>query len=115
MRYRALDADGDMTFGHGQSDFLIDTPEAVAQAASTRLRLLTGEWFLDVEEGTPYATQILGNNTTPTYDEAIRERILDTQGVESIEDYSSSVAGRQLTVQATVNTVYGATQVAEVL
>lgn len=115
MRYRALDAAGDMTFGQGSRDFLTNTPEAVAQAVMTRLRLLTGEWFLDSDEGTPYATQILGRNTEPTYDQAIRERILDTQGVTALVSYSSSLVGRKLSVDATIDTVYGQATLSEVL
>jgi hypothetical protein len=115
MRYRQLDADGDMTFGGGSSDYLINTPEAVAQAVKTRLRLLTGEWFLDITEGTPYATDILGKNTETTYDPAIRERILDTEGVTQIDSYSSVLNGRRLSVEATIDTIYGQATLSEVL
>lgn len=115
MRYRALTAGEDMQFGRGGANFLVDTPETVAQAIMTRLRLMAGEWFLDVTEGTPYATQILGTNTKPTYDAAIRERIIDTQGVLSLDEYSSDLAGRRLSVSATVTTIYGQAAVSGVL
>lgn len=115
MRYRALDAAGDMTFGAGSTNFLVNTPDAVAQAVMTRLRLLTGEWFLDTREGTPYASQILGRNTEATYDQAIRERILDTEGVDELVSYSSSLVGRRLSVEATIDTVYGQATLSGVL
>lgn len=108
MRYRRIDADGDMTFGGGAANFLVDSPEAVAQAVLTRLRLMSGEWFFDSAEGTPYATEILGERTRSTYDLAIQERILGTEGVTSIATYSSSMDGRALTVEATIDTEYGA-------
>ena len=54
MRYRKLDAAGDFVFGHGAADYHRDSPEAVAQAVLTRLKLHRGEWFLDRSEGTPY-------------------------------------------------------------
>lgn len=109
MRYRALDANGDMSFGAGQSNFLINSPAAVGQAVLTRLRLLTGEWFLDLTAGTPYATQVLGKNTAATYDTAIRSRILGTEGVSGIASYSSSLnpTTRALTITATIDTIYG--------
>lgn len=117
MRYRALDANGDYSFGRGALDFLVNSPEAVAQAVKTRLLLARGEWFLDVEEGTPWATKVLGTGTQQTYDLAIRERILETEGVTEIVDYSSSLNRdtRFLTVTARINTVYGQATLTQVL
>lgn len=111
MRYRALDADGDYSFGQGPGEFLVDSPEAVGQAAKTRLALWTGEWFLDLLEGTPYATQILGENTKGTYDQAIQERIIETPGVTRITEYASTLQGRALSVAATIMTQYGETTI----
>jgi hypothetical protein len=107
IRYRTLSPEGDYTFGQGASEFLIDTPEAVIQAVKTRLALWAGEWFLDLTEGTPYLTDILGVGTQATYDTAIQERILGTPGVAAISDYSSSLVGRRLSVSAKVKTIFG--------
>jgi hypothetical protein len=107
MNYRELDADGDYSIGR----FLVDSPAAVAQAVQTRLRLLTGEWFLDLSGGTPYDTRVLGYNTQATRDLTIKERILGTPGVTGIASYASSVVGRKMTVVARVDTLYGAAQV----
>lgn len=115
MRYRRLDASGDMTFGQSQANFLTNTPEGVGQAVMTRLLLARGEWFLDDTEGTPYRTEILGVNKRPTYDRAIRRRILGSQGVKSILSYSSSLDGRALSVSAEIDTIYGQTTVTGVL
>ncbi len=117
MRYRALDSNGDMTFGHSQTDFLISTPAAVGQAVETRLLLLTGEWFLDVTEGTPYTTEVLGTDMQDTYDLAIRDRILGTEGVVEIVKYSSVLdhEARALRIEATIDTIYGQVTVAQVL
>jgi len=111
MRYRKLSPTGDYTFGQGSADFLVNSPDAVGQAIITRLKLLQGEWFLDVTEGTPYSTQILGKTTATQRDAAIRARILGTQGVKSIISYASSLVGRALSVTAMVNTIYGQTTV----
>lgn len=113
MRYRKLDANRDYSFGRGQTDFLINSPEAVAQAIRTRLDLATGEWFLNTAEGTPYSSQILGNNTYSIYDTAIKERIVGTEGVVGITDYTSNFnpSSRSLSVTATVETLYGTTTV----
>lgn len=112
MRYRALSPDGDFVFGQGTSEFLVNSPAAVAQAVQTRLLLIEGEWFLDVNEGTPYPTQILGTGTRDIYDQAIQERILGTEGVLSIESYSSFYASdRSLSVSCLINTIFGQAQV----
>lgn len=113
MRYRKLSATGDYVFGGQQADFYKDVPEGVGQAVLTRLRLLRGEWFLDKTEGTPWSTEVLGKYTNGTYDAAIRQRILGTQGVLQITEYSSSVdtEKRALSVTATISTIYGPTTV----
>lgn len=117
MKYRALTSTGDYQMGQGSAQWLVNTPEAVAQAVQTRLRLMTGEWFLDTTEGTDYANKILGTGTTGSYDLEIRERILDTTGVVSIDEYSSSIdtTVRALTVSATITTIYGTTNIKQVL
>lgn len=104
-----MDANGDSTFGQGSANFLSNSPQAVAQLVTTRLKLNVGEWFLDTTEGTPWTTEILGVRTQATRDAAIKRRILATPGVSSIDNYSSTVVGRQLTVSATLTTIYGAT------
>jgi hypothetical protein len=100
---------GDMTFGQGSQNFLINSPAAVAQAIGTRLRLWTNEWFLDLTEGTPWLSQVLGTHTINLYDQAITQRILGTPGVVSLASYASQLnrATRKLTVEAVVNTQYG--------
>jgi hypothetical protein len=110
MRYRALSPTGDFVFGQGAAQILVDSPSAVAQAVQTRLALSQGEWFLDLTEGTPYDTKILGENTQSVYDQAIQERILGTSGVVGIADYSSVLdQDRHLSVSATIMTIYGST------
>lgn len=117
MRNRKLSPTGDYVFGQGSTEFLIDTPDAVAQAVLTRLKLVRGEWFDDLNEGTPWRTEILGENTQDTYDIALREVILDTPGVVRIDTYASVLDGqtRSLQVVARITTVYGQTTINEVL
>jgi hypothetical protein len=109
MRYRKLSPAGDFTFGRGQADFLIDSAETVAQAVTTRLRLMLREWFLDLTEGTPYLPSVLGAGTTATYDNIIKQRILGTPGVTGIQRYTSSKDPntRALTVEVQITTNYG--------
>lgn len=108
-----MDQNGDYVFGPG-AFWMVDTPEAVAQAVLTRLRLFAREWFLDQREGLDLE-QVLGYGTQATRDQQVQERILGTQGVTGISAYSSRVSGRDFIVTAaTVETLYGRAQLNEV-
>jgi len=113
MRYRTLTASGDYTFGHGPSEFLVNSPATVAQAVLTALLLHQGEWFLDTTVGMPWETQVLGYGTQSLYDAAIKAAILSVEGVQAITSYSSSLnrTTRALTVNATISTIYGSANV----
>jgi len=116
VKYRRLDENGDYVFGKQANNFYVDVPDAPAQAVGTRLKLLTGEWFLDLSEGCPYNPQVLGNRTLSTYDMAIQQTITETPGVLRLVDYSSEVGNdRDLTVVATIDTIYGQATLQEVL
>lgn len=115
MKYRKLDSDGDYSFGHGSTDWWTDVPDAPAQAVHTRLGLWQGEWFLDSREGMPWTTEVLGKYTESTRDVAIKDHILQTEGVTSIEDYYSDLNRdtRFFSGGVTVNTVYGSVSIVE--
>ena len=117
MIYRKLDKDGDYTFGLQAGNFYKNSPEAVGQAAKTRLGLIQGEWFLDTTEGTPYNSQILGAGTVSRYDQAIQEVILGTHGAQGLAAYSSSVdpSNRAAKVECTIDTVYGQTSISQTI
>ena len=109
MRYRKLDAAGDYTFGNRQNDFHRDTPHTVAQAVQTRLALFTGEWFLNIADGTPWRTEVLGKTPLKSVDMVIGERILGTPGVTRITRYTSvfNIDTRTLSMTAAIDTLYG--------
>lgn len=113
MRYRKLSPSGDFLFGQG-ANFLVNTPETVAQAVSTRLKLYAGQWFLDFREGLDL-DNILGYGTQATRDQELQQRILGTQGVLGLTAYASSMNGRAFTVTATIDTIYGSAAINEVL
>lgn len=106
MRVRALDASGDMQFGHGSADFYLNSAAGVAQCILTRLWLFKGEWFLDTTQGTDWYGKILGRHRAGSYDGEIKRVILGTQGVAQIIAYSSSLDNRRLTIGTTVETIY---------
>lgn len=113
MRYRREDEDGDYTFGQGDDTWLINSPECVAQAVKTRFMLWYGQWFLDTTEGTPWIQSVLGRQRPEIYNLAIRQRILETQGVKAITAFDSNrdTKTRRVTFSATIETIYGITTV----
>lgn len=109
MRYRREDSKGDYTFGSGDEAWLINSPEAVAQAVLTRFNLWYGQWFLDTTAGTPWIQSVLGRQKPEIYDLAIRQRILETQGVHAIRSFNTTVntATRRVQFFAEIDTLYG--------
>ena len=108
MRVRKLDKAGDMIFGRS-NEYYVDEANAVAQDAMTRLKLWRGQWFLDTTEGTPWIQEILGKHQGA--DAVIRKRILETDGVQTLDDFEAILDPdtRTLTVSATISTIYGDT------
>jgi len=101
---------GDMLFGHGDGNFLQDSPDVVAQAVGTRLKLWSGEWFLDSAEGTPYLLGVFRNGGRQQLEPIMRDRIRATQGVLAITSLStfSDPDARTASVSADLETIYGA-------
>ena len=108
MRYRALDENGDMTFGGNNKNFLKDI-KAVIQAIKTRLKLLKGEWWENAEAGFPLFQDILGNYDKLKIKNRIVERIQQTQGVLSVADIEIEYENRKFNFNCTVSTIYGDT------
>lgn len=106
MRYRQLDSAGDYCVS---LPYFVNTPQTVAQAVLTRLKLWQGEWFLNVTDGTPYNQSIVGKQFNVNPDTYIKQRILGTPGVTSILSFQSTYNGstRALNVTASISTLYG--------
>lgn len=116
MIYRMLDKDGDYVLGQGKSQFLSGS-EAVAQAIVTHIKLLLGEWWEDVNQGTPLFQSILGKPGSEEHlnsvDNIYKAMILSTEldglslvhSLDNYErDYNSST--RAYKFIATVTTIY---------
>ena len=108
MRVRQLSPTNDMTFGKGSLNFIVDTPQGVAQCVQTSLGLLKGEWFLDTSVGLDLLGKIIGYKPASSYDGEIQRVILGTVGVSSITSYAYTLQNRQLSVNATIATIYDA-------
>lgn len=116
MIYRTLDKDGDYVLGRGNSQFLSGS-EAVAQAIITHIKLLLGEWWEDVNQGTPLFQSILGkpgseehlNSVDNIYKAMILSTELDGEPlIHSMDNYEREYnsATRAYKFTATVTTIY---------
>jgi hypothetical protein len=100
-------------FGNGQQNFLINSPEAVGQAVETSLRLWLGEWYLNINDGTPWLEGVFGYNSQDEADQTLIQTILAVQGVQNLENWQSSVdpiTRAYTSISATLDTIYGQTQ-----
>ena len=109
MRYRKLDDNGDHSFGSSENNFYINSPDAIRQSILTRLRLWLGEWFADTSDGTGWNQTILGKQSQGLYELTLRQRVLETPGVVTIDTFESTLdpQTRRLSVVMSVNTIYG--------
>ncbi len=89
---------------------LCDGAERVRQQIKIKLKLFSGEWFLDTEFGTPYLEKILGKQLTLAGAvAALKKSILQVDGVEHITrfDFNFNRSTRQLDVDFDVMSAYG--------
>jgi len=98
-----------MQFGNGAADYWINDARGVGQLVETRLLLWTGQWYLNVDDGTPWLTRVLGKYTADFRDVTIQQRILATPNVTGIQGYNSQTdrQTRAWTVEATIETSFG--------
>lgn len=111
MKIRKLDTNGDIHFGYGDADFISDSAQTVAQKVVQRLRLWEGEWFLDVTAGTPWKARVLGRKYSKNIVQIIKQRIEETEGVQSVSSLDVSFDGnsRNLKINAHIMTECGGT------
>lgn len=82
----------------------------IQQQIVQRLRWFLGEWFLNVDGGTPWLQSILRHNADPAeVDAIIQEVILSTPGVLVLTEYrgEADLARRTYRVTFTVKTTAG--------
>lgn len=91
--------------------------QAVEQAIKTRLLLFQGEWWENLNEGTPYFQEIIDYRATPNGQQimalALAARINGTPYVSAVRNiaYAFDPKKRLLSFSATVQTAFGTVQV----
>jgi hypothetical protein len=110
---------GDLNFSAEDGDLRLTAGrDAIRQRLAMRLRLVRGEWFLDVTAGTDYYGAILGKRTFIEIDAELVRVILTTDGVLSLTgpiEYNVNKINRVLDVSFEVATTEGDLEVDESL
>jgi hypothetical protein len=105
MIVRALDDQGDWTFGRGKNDYLSQN-DAVAQDIQTRLNSYLGDCFFDLNAGVDWFN-LLGSKNIVGLNLALKTVILNTENVLGITELSLEIdSKRELTVTYEVQTSF---------
>jgi len=105
MIVRAIDENGDWTFGKGKNDYKSEN-NAVAQKILTRLSSFLGDCFFALDEGIDWFN-LLGAKNQLALNLAISGKILNTEDVVGIIQLSINLSPqRELTIKYDVQTVY---------
>lgn len=89
---------------------VVDAADQLEQTLKIRLQFFDSEWFLNVNNGLPFYSDILVKNPNiPNIDAIIKAEILDTDGVEELLSWDSVFdnAARTYTIAFKVRTTYG--------
>lgn len=107
MIVRALDSDGDWTFGASLNNYLQNS-SAVVQNINTRLQEFLGDCFFNTGAGINWFN-LLGNKNQVSLNLAITNTILNTSQVISLSQLSVNLNNhtRNLFITYSVNTTYG--------
>lgn len=113
MKTRAVTDSNDWTFGKGEQNYRTNI-DALKQRLKTRLFSWTGDCFFQTEEGIDWINYFdIGMKSF--MDRDIKRTILQTDGVLQIADFQSTMdkESRNVTVQATILSIYGDLQFIE--
>lgn len=103
---RSLDEDGDFTFGKGRSNY-IESENALRQNVVTRLKQYKNNWEFDKTLGIDYDYFLSTKQSRRSLEDQIRIMILSTPDVRRIIDLSVTVNEREMTLKATISSIYG--------
>lgn len=114
MRYRKLTQDYDYSFGNNELDYL-DEFSSIVQAIKAKILLFYGEWWENLGIGIPLLSSILGKVNSGSLRQStvllVEQRIMEVEGVSSVENIDVEVTDRTIMLTASVNTEYGQAEV----
>ena len=96
--------------GKKDIQLLTDKKEIIKQRLMVRLKSYQNDWFLDLDNGIPYITDIFKKEVSLSAVQALlTSTILDTDGVDSLLsfEYDIDISTRSLSVEFTCKTEEG--------
>jgi len=97
-----LDTNNDIIVVNNTQLSIINRPNYIAQKIASRIKTFRGEWFLDVDFGLPYFTDILiKTRDIESIDVIIRNIVLGTSSVSRIINYESELDNANRTFKVT--------------
>ena len=106
---RALDDNGDWTFGKGKSSYKKNL-DALKQDVKTRLLSWVGDCFFDAGAGVDWNSRLGKRSQLNPLIEEVRLVILRTEGVIQVVNLSYDLnSERNLTINYSIKTVFGET------
>lgn len=109
MIVRALDENGDFTFGKSKADYLSNL-NSIKQNIRTRLLEFLGDCFFNITAGIDWLTFLGGSKNVPALKLSISSIILNTVGVTGIRQLSINLTSdRNFSVSYDADTVYSIT------
>lgn len=112
MIIRNTDSNGDWVYGKGKNDYLINL-DAVKKNVETRLYSWKGNCFFATREGVDY-NSYLDIGTKGFLDRDVKRVLLQSEGVLTISDFTSSISTddlRAYTATMTITTTFGDTTI----
>jgi len=94
---------------------VVSEADQLEQNLKIRLQFFLSEWFLNVNKGLPFYSDILVKNPNiPNVDSIIKAEILDTIGVVELLKYISTFDNveRLYSIEFTIRTVFGENELA---
>lgn len=105
MIIRALDSNGDWTFGQGKQNYL-SGQKAIAQNIQTRILCFLNNCPWDMAAGIDWITLLGKTNTATQIQLNVRTRLLQSFGVLRINTLSVSFVNRRLSLSYNIDTIY---------
>jgi hypothetical protein len=106
LRVRAIDINGDWSFGNGAENYLVNI-NALQQMINTKLKFFLNDCFFAMTQGIDWFN-LLGGKNQIALNLAINATILGTENVVSLNQLTLTLtSSRLITIVYSVNTTYG--------